>query len=160
MEVMKNPTQIRLYDIFRRDLHMPDDRAQNLVSTINEALNDRRDEDREELATKALLKDEILATKALLKDEILATKAFVKDEISATKTFVKEEISATKAFVKDEIAATKSLLKDEIQSVKDQMREQMRDLEVRMTRQIYFAGLIQFLGIIGAILAIYAFLRK
>jgi hypothetical protein len=138
MEVMKNPTQIRLYDIFRRDLHMPDDRAQNLVSTINEALNDRRDEDREELATKALLKDEILATKALLKDEILATKAFVKDEI----------------------AATKSLLKDEIQSVKDQMREQMRDLEVRMTRQIYFAGLIQFLGIIGAILAIYAFLRK
>ena len=116
MEVMKNPTQIRLYDIFRKDLQMPDDRARNLVSTINEALNDHGDEDREELATKALLKDEILATK--------------------------------------------SLLKDEIQSVKDQMREQMRDLEVRMTRQIYFAGLIQFLGIIGAILAIYAFLRK
>ena len=127
MEVMKNPTQIRLYDIFRKDLQMPDDRARNLVSTINEALNDHGDEDREELATKALLKDEILATKA---------------------------------FVKDEILATKSLLKDEIQSVKDQMRDQMRDLEVRMTRQIYFAGLIQFLGIIGAILAIYAFLRK
>ena len=105
MEVMKNPTQIRLYDIFRKDLHMPDDRAQNLVSTINDALNDHRDEEREELATKA---------------------------------FVKEELSTA------------------FQSLKDQIR----DLEVRMTRQIYFAGLIQFLGIVGAILAIYAFLRK
>ena len=123
MEVMKNPTQIRLYDIFRKDLHMPDDRAQNLVSTINEALNDHKEEEREELATKSFVKDEILATKAFVKNEILATKAFVKDEI---------------------------------QSVKDQMS----DLEVRMTRQIYFAGLIQFLGIVGAILAIYAFLRK
>ncbi|HUB62243.1 MAG TPA: hypothetical protein VL978_16115 [Puia sp.] len=109
MEVMKNPTQIRLYDIFRKDLHMPDDRAQNLVSTINDALNDHRDEEREELATKA----------------------FVKDELSTA-----------------------------FQSLKDQMRDQMHDLEIRMTRQIYFAGLIQFLGIVGAILAIYAFLRK
>ena len=112
MEVMKNPTQIRLYDIFRKDLHMPDDRAQNLVSTINDALNEQRDQDKEEVATKSFVKDEILATKAFVKDEI--------------------------------------------QSVKDQMS----DLEVRMTRQIYFAGLIQFLGIVGAILAIYAFLRK
>jgi hypothetical protein len=116
MEVMKNPTQIRLYDIFRKDLHMPDDRAQNLVSTINEALNDHRDEDREELATKTFVKDEILATKTFVKDEILATKMFVKDEI--------------------------------------------RDLEVKLTRQIYFANLLQFLAIVGAVLAIYTFLRK
>jgi hypothetical protein len=109
MEVMKNPTQIRLYDIFRKDLQMPDDRARNLVSTINEALNDHRDEDREDLATKA----------------------FMKDELSAA-----------------------------FQSLKDEMSDKMRDLEVRLTRQIYFAGLIQFLGIVGAILAIYAFLRK
>ena len=105
MEVMKNPTQIRLYDIFRKDLHMPDDRAHNLVSTINEALNDRRDEDREDLATKA----------------------FVKDEISTA-----------------------------FQSLKDQMH----DLEVRLTRQIYLVNLIQFLAIVGAILAIYSFLHK
>jgi hypothetical protein len=105
---MRNPTQIRLYDIFRKDLHMPDDRAQNLVSTINDALNEQREQDKEDLATKS----------------------FVKDELSTLST----------AF----------------QSLKDQMR----DLEVRMTRQIYLVNLIQFLGIIGALLAIYAFLRK
>ena len=87
---------------------MPDDRAQNLVSTINDALNEQREQDKEDLATKS----------------------FVKDELSTLST----------AF----------------QSLKDQMR----DLEVRMTRQIYLVNLIQFLGIIGALLAIYAFLRK
>jgi hypothetical protein len=117
---------------------MPDDRAQNLVSTINDALNEQREQDRDDLATKS----------------------FVKEEILATKSFVKEEIMATKSFVREEILATKSFVKEEIQSVKDQMSDQMRDLEVRMTRQIYFANLIQFLGIVGAILAIYAFLRK
>lgn len=91
---------------------MPDDRAQNLVSTINEALNEQREEDRGELATKSLLKEEILATRL----------------------FVKEEI----------------------QLVKDQIR----DVEVRLTRQIYLVNLLQFLAIVGAVLASYNFLRK
>jgi hypothetical protein len=108
MEFMRNPTQIRLYDIFRKDLHMPDDRAQNLVSTINEALNDHSEQDREDLATKELVKVEIRS------------------------------------------------VKDEIQLVRDQIR----DLEVRMTRSIYLVNLIQFLAIVGAILAIYSFLHK
>jgi hypothetical protein len=134
MELMRNPTQIRLYDIFRKDLHMPEDRAQNLVSTINDALNDHIDQDREDLATKAFVKDEILATKGFVKDEILATKEFVRVEIQS---------------VKDELRA-------EIREVKDSVR----NLEVKTTRSIYFANLIQFLAIVGAILAIYTFLRK
>ena len=63
MELMRNPTQIRLYDIFRKDLHLPDDRAQNLVSTINEALNDQCEQDREDLATEELVKAEIRSVK-------------------------------------------------------------------------------------------------
>jgi|SRR5580692_4886049 hypothetical protein len=101
MEVMRNPTQIRLYDIFRKDLHLPDDRAQNLVSTINDALNEQREQDREDLATK-------------------------------------------------------SFVKDEIQAVKDQIR----NVEIRMTRQIYLVNILQFLAIVGAVLAIFNFLRK
>jgi len=98
---MRNPTQIRLYDIFRKDLHLPDDRAQNLVSTINDALNEQREQDREDLATK-------------------------------------------------------SFVKDEIQAVKDQIR----NVEIRMTRQIYLVNILQFLAIVGAVLAIFNFLRK
>ena len=68
MELMRNPTQIRLYDIFRKDLHMPDDRAQNLVSTINEALNDHSGQDREDLATKAFVKDESQSVRDQIRD--------------------------------------------------------------------------------------------
>lgn len=105
MEVMKNPTQIRLYDIFRKDLHLPDDRAQNLVTTINDALTEHREQEKEDLATRS----------------------FVKDEISTS-----------------------------FQSLKDQIR----DVEVRLTRQIYLVNLLQFLAIVGAVLAIYNFLHK
>jgi hypothetical protein len=66
LESMRNPTQIKLYDIFRKDLRMPDDRAQNLVMTINDALTDHSEQDREGLATKAFVKEEITA----VKDEI------------------------------------------------------------------------------------------
>ena len=75
MEFMKNPTQIRLYDIFRKDLNMPDDRAQNLVSTINEALNDHSGQDREDLATKELVKTEIRS----VKDEIQSVRDQIRD---------------------------------------------------------------------------------
>ena len=70
MEFMRNPTQIRLYDIFRKDLQMPDDRAKNLVSTIDEALKDHHEQDREDLATKAFVKDEISAATQSLKDQL------------------------------------------------------------------------------------------
>ena len=138
MEFMRNPTQIRLYDIFRKDLHMPDDRAQNLVSTINEALKDHSSQDREDLATNSFVREEILATKAFVRDEILATRAFVRDEILATRVFVKDEISAATQLLKDQI----------------------RDLEVKMTRSIYLVNLIQFLAIVASIITIFAFLRK
>lgn len=70
LESMKNPTQIKLYDIFRKDLRMADDRAQNLVSTINEALNDHSEQDKESLATKYFVKEEITSVKNELRDEI------------------------------------------------------------------------------------------
>jgi hypothetical protein len=47
---------------------MPDDRAQNLVSTINEALNDHSGQDREDLATNAFVKGEIQSVRDQIRD--------------------------------------------------------------------------------------------
>ena len=83
MELMRNPTQIRLYDIFRKDLHLPDDRAQNLVSTINEALNDQCEQDREDLATEELVKAEIRS----VKDEVQSVRDQIRDlEVRMTRS--------------------------------------------------------------------------
>ena len=70
MEVMRNPYEIRLYDIFRKDLHMPDDRAQNLVSTINDALNERGEQGKEDLATKSFVKEEIQSVKDRMREQM------------------------------------------------------------------------------------------
>ena len=97
MGVMRNSIQIKLYDIFRKDLHLPDERARELVQTIDEAV-------------KGEYADNL---------EGVATKDFVRD-------FVKEEI---------------------------------HNLELKMTKAIYISSLIQFLAIVGSVIAIFNFMQ-
>jgi len=106
--IMKHPIQIKLYDIFRNALHMPDQKAQELVQTIDEAVK----EELEGVATKELVKDEIYATKALMKDQIHK---------------VKYEIHA---------------------------------LEIKTIMAIYVTSLIQFLAIVGSVIAIINFMLR
>ena len=56
----------------------------------------------------------------------------------ATKSFVREEITETKAFVKDEV----------------------HRLELAMYKSVFWSGLIQFLSIVGAMIALVTFMVK
>src|ERR1700722_4897910 len=98
MGIMRNSIQIKLYDIFRKDLHLADERAHELVQTIGQAVKGEYEDNLEGVATKDFVKEEIQATKQLVKDEIHVTKQFVKEEIQTTKQFVSNEIQATKDF--------------------------------------------------------------
>jgi hypothetical protein len=44
MGIMRNSIQIKLYDIFRKDLHLPDEKAQELVQTIDESVKGENEE--------------------------------------------------------------------------------------------------------------------
>jgi hypothetical protein len=111
MGIMRNSIQIKLYDIFRKDLHLPDERARELVQTIDEAV-------------KGEYEDNL---------EGVATKDFVKEEILTVRDFVKEEIRLVK--------------------------EEIHNLELKMTKAIYISSLIQFLAIVGSVIAIINFMR-
>jgi hypothetical protein len=63
MGVMRNSIQIKLYDIFRKDLHLADERARELVQTIDAAVKGEYEDNLEGVATKDFVKDEIQATK-------------------------------------------------------------------------------------------------
>lgn len=52
------PVTIKLYDIFRKDLHLPEPKAQELVQAIDEAVKAAHDERNDGLATKQSVKDE------------------------------------------------------------------------------------------------------
>ncbi|HTI07171.1 MAG TPA: hypothetical protein VL832_01410 [Puia sp.] len=129
-----NMTNIRLYDIFRKDLHLPDEKAHEMVQTINETVKGGLEENLQGLTTKEFVKGEIMATREFIKDEILATRGFVKDEILATREFVKDEIHR----VELKVEQTKSDL----------------------TKAIFWTSLIQFLAIIGSVIGIISFMFR
>jgi hypothetical protein len=111
MGIMRNSIQVKLYDIFRKDLHLPDERARELVQTIDEAVKGEYEETLDGVATKD----------------------FVKDEIYSIKEFVRE--TCHKLDLK--IEQTKSDL----------------------TKAIYITNLIQFLTIVGSVIAIITFMQ-
>src|SRR5258708_39187043 len=81
---------IRLYDIFRKDLHLPDEKAHDLVEAIDETVKGSQEESLKGVATMEFVKEEIGATKEFVKGEIQATKDFVKSEINRVELKVEQ----------------------------------------------------------------------
>ncbi len=81
---------IRLYDIFRKDLHLPDEKAHDLVEAIDETVKGSQEESLKGVATMEFVKEEIGATKEFVKGEIHATKDFVKSEINRVELKVEQ----------------------------------------------------------------------
>ena len=100
MGIMRNSIQIKLYDIFRKDLHLADETARELVQTIDQAVKGEN--------------EEIL--------EGVATKDFV----------------------------------SEMSHKLDLKLEQMRS---DLTKAIFISNLIQFLAIVGSVIAIINFMQ-
>jgi hypothetical protein len=176
--MMSNIPNIKIYDIFRKDLRLPEAKAQELVQALDDVIKGNHEENLQSVATKEFVKEEGRATKEFVKEEIRITKEFVKEEIRATKEFVKEEIRTTKEFVKEEIRITKEFVKEEISATKEFVKEEIRttkefvkdevhrlDLKVEqtkseLTKAIFWAGLIQFLAIVGSVIGIISFMFR
>jgi hypothetical protein len=165
MRVMDNKSNIKLYDIFRKDLRLPGEKVQEFVQAIDETARICLNSNLQDVVTKQFVKEEVFATKEFLRDEIFATKEFVKNEISATKEFVKEEIFTTKEFVKDEIRVAKDFVKEEIFATKQLLKEEIHKVDLRieqtkeeLTKAIYKVGYIQFITTMAAIWGIIKFM--
>jgi hypothetical protein len=155
MGIMRNSIQIKLYEIFRKDLHLADERAHELVQTIGQAVKGEYEDNLEGVATKDFVRGEIQATKQFVKDEIQATKQFVTNEIQATKQFVKDEIQATKEFVRERFHT----LDLKIEQTKGDLELKIEQVRSDLTKAIYISNLIQFLAVAGSVIAIITFMQ-
>ena len=121
---------IRLYDIFRKDLHLPDERAHLLVEAIDETVKDSHE---------ANLKG--IATIEHVKEESRAMREFVGHEVGSVRTDLQKEISAVKT---------------DLQRVELKVEQTKSEL----SRTIFWTSLVQFLAIIGAIIGIISFMTR
>lgn len=150
---------IRLYDIFRKDLHLPDEKAHELVEVIDEAVKGGHEESLKGVATKEFVKEEIHATKEFVRGEIQATKEFVKEEIQG----VKEELRGEIQGVKGEIRGVKGELRGEIQELRKEINRvelKVEQTKSELTKSIYLTSLIQVLVIVGSIIGIITFIFR
>lgn len=130
---------IKLYDIFRKDLRLPDAKAQDLVQALNESVRDSQED--------------------LLRD--LATKEFVRENSLA----LKEDFNNFKNEMTSEFHSFKNEITGEIHSFKEEMTDKLHRVELNgektrteLTRSIFWSGLVQFLAIVGAAIGIISFM--
>ena len=139
----------KLYDIFRKDLHLPDNKAMEVVSALDEFFD-----------KKSFRKIELLATK----DELLTLKNELKQEIHLVATRLdgmatKQELYSTKNELKQEIHAVATRLdlmttKDELHDFKLKLTESIHNTETRLTRNFGVMTLGQVLIVIISVCTI------
>ena len=130
---MKSETSIKLFELTQE--FIPDKKKAGLfVQKIEETVDDKMELRHENLATKTDLAD----LKVELVEVISNQKVELMEVISNQKVELMEVISDQKTELKGEIAALRSDL----------------------TKSIYFMGLVQFLAIMGGVLAIVTLMLK
>ncbi len=138
---------LRLYDLFRTDLHLPDAKAMELVNAMDEHYE-----------RKSFAKTDHLATKA----ELSAVKSELKEDINKVRSELKEDINKVRSELKEDISNVRSELKEEIGNVKMELKVEMKDIESRLMKHIHSVTILQYLLLVGsiAVLLRYAGLLK
>jgi hypothetical protein len=111
MGLMRNSIQIKLYDIFRKDLHLADERARELVQTIDQAVKGEYEDNLEGVATKDFVSE----------------------------TFHKLDLK--------------------LEQMRSDLELKIEQVKSDLIKAIYISNLIQFLAIVGSVIAIINFMQ-
>lgn len=122
MGIMRDSIQIKLYDIFRKDLHLADERAHELVQTIDQAVKGEYEDNLEGVATKDFVSE-----------------GFHKLDLK--------------------IGQTRNDLELKIEQIGSDLELKIEQLRSDLTKAIFISNLIQFLAIVGSVIAIINFMR-
>ena len=133
---MKSETSLKLFELTQE--FIPNKKQAGLfVQRIEETIDDKMEQHHEHLSTKT---------------DLAALQLEVRDQ----KVELMEVISQQKVELMGVIINQKTELKDDIATLRLEVRDQKADL----IRSIYLVGLVQFLAIVGSVLAIVTLMLK
>jgi uncharacterized protein YegJ (DUF2314 family) len=144
---MKSETSIKLFELTQE--FIPNKKQAGLfVQRIEETIDDKMEQRHEHLSTKTDL--------AALQLEVRDQKVELMEVISQQKVELMGVINDQKAELMGVVINQKTELKDDIATLRLEVRDQKTDL----IRSIYLVGLVQFLAIVGSVLAIVTLILK
>ena|SRR5450755_4186282 len=162
-------SHIRLYDLFRKELHLPDDKASDFVVAVGEVSVWEADKNRQLLATKNdvhSLKEDIYSFSSAITEDVHSLRSELKEDIHSLRSELKEDINLLRLELKENINGLRSELKEEITSSRFESKNDIHLLELKVRqfkddihKAIYWTGVAQFIAIISAVLAIVKFMR-
>ena len=133
---MKSETSLKLFELTQE--FIPNKKQAGLfVQRIEETIDDKMEQRHEHLSTKT---------------DLAALQLEVRDQ----KVELMEVISQQKVGLMGVVINQKTELKDDIATLRLEVRDQKADL----IRSIYLVGLVQFLAIVGSVLAIVTLMLK
>jgi hypothetical protein len=124
---------IRLYDLFRRELHLSDDKAADFVMAVEDITGLAIDANKELLATKKDINSLDLA---------------IRKDINSLDQSLRKEINSLDQSLRKEINCLGQSLRKEIQQSKDDTY-----------KAIYLSGFVQFIAMLGTVLAIIKYMK-
>ncbi len=144
---MKSETSLKLFELTQE--FIPNKKQAGLFfQRIEETIDDKMEQRHEHLSTKTDL--------AALQLEVRDQKVELMEVISQQKVELMGVINDQKAELMGVVINQKTELKDDIATLRLEVRDQKADL----IRSIYLVGLVQFLAIVGSVLAIVTLMLK
>ena len=144
---MKSETSLKLFELTQE--FIPNKKQAGLfVQRVEETIDDKMEQRHEHLSTKTDL--------AALQLEVRDQKVELMGVILQQKVELMGVINDQKAELMGVVINQKTELKDDIATLRLEVRDQKADL----IRSIYLVGLVQFLAIVGSVLAIVTLMLK
>jgi len=138
---------IRLYDLFRRELHLSDDKAADFVLAVEDIAG-------WEVDTQNQLRE--------IKEDVHSLEAKIKEDIHSLEAKIKEDIHSLKAEIKEDIHSLEAEIKEDIRSLDvkiEQSNVRIEQSKAGISKAIFWSGIVQLMAILGGVLAIVKFMR-
>jgi hypothetical protein len=124
---------IRLYDLFRRELHLSDDKAADFVMAVEEVSGLAFDVNKELLATK--------------------------NDIHLSEQSMKEYIHTVEQSIRKDLRDVDQSARKDFYSLELSIRKEIQQSKEDIYKAIFLAGFVQFIAILGSVLAIIKFMK-
>ena len=127
---------IRLYDLFRRELHLSDDKAADFVHAVEDIAG-------WEVDTQNQLRE--------IKENVHSLEAKIKEDIHSLGAEIKEDIHSLEAEIKEDIRSLDVKI--------EQSNVKIEQSKAGISKAIFWSGIVQLMGILGGVLAMVKFMR-
>ncbi|HEY4936840.1 MAG TPA: hypothetical protein VII44_09685 [Puia sp.] len=164
MEMSMN--HIRLYDLFRKELHLSDDKAADFVMAVEDISGLTFNANKELLATKNDIhlldqstKKDIHSIEQSIRKDIHDVDQSIRKDIHDIEQSIRKDLHIVEQSIRRDLDAVDQSIRKDFYSLEQSIRKEIQQSKEDTYKAIFLAGFVQFIAILGSVLAIIKFMK-